>query len=185
MKKLALGAAIALAIGAFSVLPASAGTVIPMMTATPDPATTTETVTVANEEGSANTCELPPSEAPTPQGLPLTAQVDLVIEDPDGVVVFDDIVSADGEGNWSVTVGPFETLGVYDVNAECYSPFVVESVPSASADFVYVPTSFEVIAQPASTTTTSSTTTSSTPGSSTTSTTKAAVATKTTPRFTG
>lgn len=188
MKKLALGAAVALAIGAFSTLPASAGSVVPLMSATPDPATTTQVVTVANDAGASNTCQLPagPTSLSEPQGILETgAVVALVIENPDGGVVFDDTVSPDEDGNWSAEVGPFEAAGVYTVTAQCYNPIIiVESVPSASADFEYAPTSFEVIAQ-VPTTLEPTTTTSAAPGSSTTVTTAAAAAAKATPRFTG
>jgi len=187
MNKLALGAAVALAIGAFSALPASAGSPVAQMTATPDPASTTEVVTIANEAGAANTCELPlvPSDLSAPQGISETTRVALVVEDPDGGEVFDETVLPDEDGNWSAEVGPFERGGVYTVTAQCYNPIFADFiVPSASADFGYAPISFEVVAQ-APTTVTPTTPTSAVPGSSTTVTTAAAAAAKTTPRFTG
>ena len=179
MKKFAVGAAVALALGAASVLPASAGIQEPTMTVSADISYVGDSVVIANTPDDISACfgQVIPA-----AGDVVPVQVDFEVEDPDGDLIVDVNIIPDADGNWSIEVGPLETVGEYTAFADCeVVPNEVESIePSEIAPFRYEPITFEVIAQAPTTTTTAA------PATSTTSTTAAAVVAATaTPRFAG
>jgi hypothetical protein len=148
------------------------------MQATPDPATTEQTVTIANQPGDDNTCEAPIAEleaTPAGFGLP-TVNVD--VYSPSDVLVAEEEVEADANGDWSVTVGPFDEVGTYTAEALCiWDLFQKFATPARSANFQYIAVEFDVIEVPPSS---STTTTTAAP-----TTTAVAAAAAAAPRFTG
>jgi hypothetical protein len=148
------------------------------MVATPDPATTEQTVTIANQPGDDNTCEAPIATlTATPAGIDLPI-VTVEVYSPSDTLVAEEDVEADENGDWSVTVGPFAETGTYTAEAVCiWDSLQKFASPSRAANFQYIAVDFEVVEVPPSS---STTTTTAAP-----TTTAAAAAATAAPRFTG
>jgi hypothetical protein len=149
------------------------------MVATPDPATTEDTITIANGPSEADTCEAPFAElTSTPTGI-LLPVVYIDIFGPSGDGVLKTEAEPDANGDWSVTVGPFDEAGTYTAEATCeWDELLKFATPARSADFSYEPLEFEVT-QVAPTPTAPATT------AAPTTTAAAAAAATAAPRFTG
>jgi hypothetical protein len=92
----------------------------------PNPATTTQAVTIANAPGAANTCE----------GGEVFYSV--VKTDGEGAVAADTI-EPDPDGNWTVTIDPIPVAGTFIVSADCTGEPSGTTIvaPLALADFTY------------------------------------------------
>lgn len=174
-RKLLISAAAA-GVTLLAAVPAGAGEPGGELMVTPDPAHVGDVVIVGNAPGDANTCdpfEIAEGGAPA---VALNSVVEVVVEDPDGQLVVDEVVQASADGNWSVSFTA-EKEGTYVANAGCDTPAVpVGAGPQREPGFTYIELEFDVLAQEPTTSTTGGT-------SSTTGETRADTIAR--PRFTG
>jgi hypothetical protein len=112
---------------------------------TPNPATTTDSITIGNENNAQSTCD--------------KGQVfySVVKSDGEGAVAAD-TVAPDESGNWSVTIDAIPVAGTYVVSADCTAVDDDRLQPAALPDFVYVDAELTVTQAEVPTSSSSSTT---------------------------
>lgn len=175
MRKVLFAAAACVAVVLSAAAPVSAGKEPPELVATPNPAEVGDVVTVANVDEPSSTCENPDIAAAAPAAVVLS-RVAVLIEDPDGIPIVDEVLGPDLDGNWSVEFTATKA-GEYVVEAACLLPLEIEgSSTMAVPPFDYASLVISVSGGTTTTPTTAGT-------SSTTGETRADTSSR--PRFTG